>query len=762
MATTNKTKLRKTPMAQAALTLVMNFGRSNTDTSPIQKEVAWKDLIKQFSVPDLRRGRLSFADYLALDKNDIAEKKIRDQEKNGPYFIAAGFSKPDTRNAADVAFLSAFTGDIDTGQIDKAFIQNALSGYKYLAYSSYSHSPNAPMWRFVILYSRDVTVEDHEKVYAYLQQVFGNQLDKRCKTATQLWYTPACPPDAGAYFEFFTGEGSPLDPDLIPVVGPVRPTKATALVVPVAPAKTPIKSLSVNQLERLKNALAMIPADDRDTWIRVGLALKHDLGAETGFEAWRDWSMTSAKFDEDAIEATWNSFKNPSGREVVTLGTVFYMAKEFGWHDTQREMPTQLQELADTHFVAFEGSKCWVFKEDYEPELKRNVLTRIGMEPFCNFYCNQKMAVPHGESVKMVSIGGLWLEHPGRRTFHKVVFMPGMPTPDGCYNLWRGFAVAPAPGSWNLLHHHILEVICAGDAVCAEYLLNWMAFAIQHPERLGEVAVVLQGERGTGKGKLAYFLCLLFGEHSIQITQTRHLIGNFNAHLRSCMFLFVDEAIWAGDKQGENVLKGLITESTIQIERKGVDVFTSPNRLHIMMASNNDWVVPAGNRERRYFVLRVSDKHIQDHPYFAAIDDQMLKHGGLAAMMHDLMSRDLSSFDIRKFPWTDALEEQVLRTLDPATQWWLDYLGQEFACWEFPVRQTLSELFAQANGTFNGKSSETKLGMFLSKVIPGGVKKVNHSHSIGTSPKLCYQLPPQEECRKALMKHLGLKKDPWV
>ena len=524
----------------------------------------------------------------------------------------------------------------------------------------------------------------------------------------------------------------------------------------------PIRSLSVHQLDRLNGALAVIPADERDIWIRIGLALRQELGTDTGYEIWLAWSQKSIKFDQDDAEATWNSFNDQAAGDAVTLGTVFYLAKENGWVDTQRDMPEKVQALDNAHFMAIEGGKCWVFKEDFDPELDRSMLTRIGVEPFRSFYSNQKIAVPHGESFKMQSIGGAWIEHPARRTFNKVVFMPGMPTPNGCYNLWKGFSVAPMPGDWSLLRDHIFVVICDGDVVYAEYLMNWLAFAIQHPDRLPEVAVVMKGERGTGKGKFAYYFGLLFGEHSLQITQSKHLIGNFNSHLRNCVFLFVDEALWAGDKQGENVLKGLVTESTIQIESKGVNACTAPNRLHIMMASNNEWVVPAGNKERRYFVLQVSDKHIQDHAYFASIDEQMLRQGGLAAMMHDLLHRDISAFDVRKFPWTDALDDQLLRTLDPATQWWMDYLGKTYTSWEYPIRAVLSDAFAQANGTFNSKSSETKLGMFLSKVVPGGVKKVAHALIAGGSLSDCYEFPDQRTCRQALVKKLGLKNDPWM
>jgi len=765
MATTKTTKPSLTNTAKAALILTINFGSNNTDRAPTAKTLAWPDLVKQFSVPDTNRGTLSIAEYLKLDKTIPAEKLIRDREKNGPYFIMGAFSKPGTREASDMLFMCGFTGDIDTGRVSKEVIQANMAGFQYLAYSSYSHSHDVPMWRFVVPYSRPVTKAEHEKVYAYLHRAFDNQLDPRCKTTAQLWYTPACPPDAAQYFEFFAGEGDLLDPDTIPELPAQKLSKSTALAV-IPHAR--IQSLPSHQLNRVTNALDSIPADDRDDWIRIGLALRLELGAETGYAIWVEWSKRSVKFDEDDAERTWNSFKDTAPGSVVTLGTVFYLAKQNGWIDTQHTMQDKVQALDDVHFMALEGGKSWVFKEDHDQELNRPVLTRMTLKAFGEFYGNQRIAVtsaakPDGKTTtEMVGIVNIWFSHPARRSFEKVVFMPGLPTPSGCYNLWRGFPIPPIPGRWVLLQGHSLDSICNGDAVCFNYLLNWMAYAIQNPDKPGEVAIVMQGERGTGKGKLAYLFGLLFGEHCLQVTQSKHLVGNFNAHLRNCVFLFVDEALWAGDKQGENVLKGLVTEPTIQIEGKGINVITVANRLHIMMASNNEWIVPAGARERRFCVLHVNDMHIQDGAYFAAIDDQMLNQGGLSAMMYDLQQRDLSAFDVRKFPWTDALDDQILRTLDPATQWWMDYLGKTYTSWEFPVRSTLSDSFAQANGTFNSKSSETKLGMFLSGILPGGVKKVSHSPLAGHTAQDCYQFPPQQDCRQALIKKLGLKKDPWL
>ena len=60
------------------------------------------------------------------------------------------------------------------------------------------------------------------------------------------------------------------------------------------------------------------------------------------------------------------------------------------------------------------------------------------------------------------------------------------------------------------------------------------------------------------------------------------------------MVVFADEAFGVEDRSSSGVLKMLITEPTIPIERKGLDVVQAKNVVHLIMASNDDWVIPAG------------------------------------------------------------------------------------------------------------------------------------------------------------------------
>jgi hypothetical protein len=130
-----------------------------------------------------------------------------------------------------------------------------------------------------------------------------------------------------------------------------------------------------------------------------------------------------------------------------------------------------------------------------------------------------------------------------------------------------------------------------------------MAHNIQYPDRPGEVALVIRGEEGAGKGTIVKQLGRIFGVHYLHVWQAKHLVGNFNAHLQHCSCLYADEAFYAGDRQHESTLKALITEPTLMVEPKGLNPYQVRNCIHLYMTSNSDWVVPAGAMARRFLVL---------------------------------------------------------------------------------------------------------------------------------------------------------------
>ena len=187
----------------------------------------------------------------------------------------------------------------------------------------------------------------------------------------------------------------------------------------------------------------------------------------------------------------------------------------------------------------------------------------------------------------------------------------------------------------------------------------------------------MRGIEGCGKGTLAKALLHILGQHGMSISNAKHLTGNFNGHLRDTVLLFADEAFYAGDRAHVGVLKALITEPTLAIEAKYQNAVQMPNYVHLMIASNEDWVIPAGLEARRFLVLEVLASMANDTAYFAAIWGEM-KNGGYEAMLHDLLEYDLTFFNHRNAPKTAGLQEQKKLSLGTSEAWWLDILHRGY------------------------------------------------------------------------------------
>ena len=382
------------------------------------------------------------------------------------------------------------------------------------------------------------------------------------------------------------------------------------------------------------------------------------------------------------------------GKDPATLGWRGSARGREASPGGQGEIDAAVDELNARYMVVNEAGKAVVYEPGFDPVLHRRFFVRIAFEDLNRLYLNRLVEVGMDEKGNPVlrNVAHVWLRHERRRQFiNGIRFDPSGAQAPGVLNLWEGFAVTPRPGDWSLLRQHVQAVICDGDAERFDYLMGWMARMVQRPAEQGEVAVVMKGGEGTGKGTLAKALLKIMGQHGLAISNTKHLVGNFNAHLRDAILLFADEAFFAGDKVHVGTLKSLITEPYLTVEAKFQNTVQSPNFLHVMMASNEEWVVPASQDARRFFVLEVNDAAKGNHEYFGAIATQM-EAGGYEAMLHDLLARDLTGFNVRAVPTTEGLQRQQKLSLPTTEAWWQDCLARGYV---FRSKLGLEKHFAE-------------------------------------------------------------------
>ena len=452
--------------------------------------------------------------------------------------------------------------------------------------------------------------------------------------------------------------------------------------------------------------------EDRDQWLNVGMALHHETeGSEWAFEVWNAHSKVSEKFDIKDSKRVWKSFKNRTARPF-RMASLIAVVKEKRLQEAfddltddfdevdgglendpldalideimapvvpkstksqlklkkenleislGKAVPPRIRKLNAKHAVARVSSKTVIL--DFQAD---GSVTYGSATDLHTYYENER--VPHNETT--VPVTKMWIQHPQRRQYpHGIVFAPNG-GPEGAYNHWQGFSVEPKPNaSCKLFLKHLREVFCAGNEQHFWYAIGYFAHMIQRPEDKPGVAMVARGRKGAGKDTVAEYLGRLFVPHYITIANKDQFVGKFNAHQEKCLLLHVQEGFWAGDKRDEGPLKYLITSPSVMIEPKGMNAFPIRSVLRLFISSNERWVVPATEDERRYFVVDVSDKHRRDHAYFDALRKEM-EGDGPAALLSYLQNYDLAGFQVRDVPDTEALAEQKVEGLKNVERWW--------------------------------------------------------------------------------------------
>lgn len=451
-----------------------------------------------------------------------------------------------------------------------------------------------------------------------------------------------------------------------------------------------VEKLAESQIDTM---LEYIQVDDLDyeEWLRVGMSL-HSQDTDS-LAKWEDWSRKGSKFKEGECGKKWSGFQQTGGTQA---GTLCFLASERGWKPKGTEKTgnvnidavTSLIERMNKRFsLVMVGGKAKILthlRANERGHAGQPLYNLSDINSWSTLIANRKtLFTPkpeEGGKAKHILDSKLWLAHENRSTYSNGLGLyPSNDAPNGCFNSWQGFAVEPKEGDCSLFLSHVLNIICEGDVNLNNWVLDWLADMMQDAGNPKGCALVMKGEEGAGKGFLANLMGDLLASNYLHLTDEKHLTGNFNSHMANSVLLFADEITWGGNRQGSGKLKGLVTERNLLTERKGVDAVMGRSCIHVIVASNGEWVIPAGTNSRRWVVVNVSNKVTNNSTYFDALDYEV-NNGGKEAILHFLLNRKIT-VNLRTAIVTEALIEQQALSQDipsPASWWSSRVLAESF------------------------------------------------------------------------------------
>ena len=487
-----------------------------------------------------------------------------------------------------------------------------------------------------------------------------------------------------------------------------------------------------------------IPASTWHVRLRVRLAVSSPIPV-----AATSMTYTFSTGQEKVMQEITAAQKPPQEEEPIILDVQF---------DTDEPIK-EIAEINREYALVLAGNKAAIMKLEGGTKFRL-----LQVSAFKQWFSNRHVKIEN----KVYPLAGLWPGHTERQQYEGIEFAPGGGR-QNYYNLWRGFAVEPRPGDCSKFLAHLRDNIAKGDNDLFMWNIGWFAQIVQEPTVKLGTSLVYRGKMGTGKTKVGQVIGSLIGEdHYALVADPRDITGQFNSHMASLLLLQADEAFWAGDKRGEGKLRDLITGVVHFLEFKGVDPIQVRNYIRLFVTGNQDWIIPAGFGERRFAVFDVGEGHMQDHAYFAAIDEEM-NNGGREALLHHLLTFDLSQVNLRVIPKTAALFQQQIQLATAEQAWWIDTLTTGRLPWGTDeantcLKKRLYRSYIQ-HANLQGvrrKGIETTIGMFLSRYVGSELKSdarlpyyvYVHGRKVTKERDWCYRFPPLADCREHFAQQL--------
>jgi hypothetical protein len=252
--------------------------------------------------------------------------------------------------------------------------------------------------------------------------------------------------------------------------------------------------------------------------------------------------------------------------------------------------------------------------------------------------------------------------------------------PPNIFNIWRKFKMETIE-NWTqnndalqFFLKHIL-IICGNEQIVADYFISWIAHMIQYPEQKS-ICPVLISEEGAGKGTLFRLLGAMFGSKKVFSTQDpcNHVWGNFNGEMENAFLVNLDELSKKDTIDAEGKIKGLVTEPTMMINKKGVKAYPIKSYHRFIITTNGEEPINTSKDDRRKLIIRASDELCKNQDYFNTANDYLEDDDAVKTCYEYFKSLpDIDKFNRLKLPVTEYHQELKDVGRCPIERWLEDF-----------------------------------------------------------------------------------------
>jgi hypothetical protein len=261
--------------------------------------------------------------------------------------------------------------------------------------------------------------------------------------------------------------------------------------------------------------------------------------------------------------------------------------------------------------------------------------------------------------------------------------------PTNIYNLWKPFAgkllINEQPeftrntNAIQFFKNHIL-ILCDHDVAVAEYFEKWIAQMLQFPAVKSNCPVLISNQ-GAGKGTLLTLLKKLIGGHKYfeSTNPARDVWGQFNNFMSDSYLVNLNELNKKDTTDSMGFIKGLITDSELSINIKGVSSYKIQSYHHWIITTNNKDPIPTEKDDRRFWIVRSSDELCGNKEYFNECYTLLNDPDVIRTMYEYFMGIvDIQNFNLIKIPKTQFQENIQNANVSIYEQWLENFTRNNF------------------------------------------------------------------------------------
>ena len=269
----------------------------------------------------------------------------------------------------------------------------------------------------------------------------------------------------------------------------------------------------------------------------------------------------------------------------------------------------------------------------------------------------------------------LWLDDPERLTYENMAFCPYSKNPakisDNTFNTFVEFSKGDSITT-DFVDEFLLPLtleLCECNRELQKYLLDWIAHLIQFPEELPEVMIILKGREGNGKDTLGQIITRILGNKYTHYTDKQgEILGKFNSSAKEKLLITLNEGTDIDAMTYVEPMKHFFCARQISIKGECKEPYMANNYARGLMNSNNVRPIQVTDTNRRFFVVRTTDKYLGCKEWFGNLYEELERDGVAQTLFNWFYERPVDEFKVRDFPKGSL--EQLLKesTVKPITR----------------------------------------------------------------------------------------------